>query len=148
MTLRQPLIPNAELVRFSVVTALGLVIDIILAWSLSEILLINIVLASAAGFVIGAGFNYILHQAWTFQRARDNLPPQLLMRYCLILGATLATRLGVVYGLGQNVPETQNTFIVLALAISMSFIVNYLGNKFFVFKRVLVPNSSNEDNQL
>jgi putative flippase GtrA len=112
----------------------GLAVDISLAWVLSAVGGVNLVLAAAAGFSAGATFNYLLQGFWTFRRAERRLSVAQIMRYSAALGATLATRLAVVYTLSQILTAKQSELAILLLATILSFAVNYLASKHFVFK--------------
>lgn len=126
-----------EFLRFATVAVSGLAVDISLAWGLSAVVGVNLVLAAAAGFVAGAAFNYLLHEFWTFQRTERRLSVARMVRYSAALGATLATRLAVVYALSQILNAKQSELAILLLATIVSFAINYLASKYFVFKSTL-----------
>lgn len=137
---------SAEFLRFAAVTVVGLIIDISIAWALSEMLLFNLVFAAAAGFATGAAFNFLLHELWTFRRAERQLSARRMLRYCGALGATLTTRLGVVYGLSQILGAGPSNLVVLLLATVLSFSVNYLVSKLFVFQSAILPKTASKGN--
>lgn len=139
-------IPGAEFLRFAAVTVAGLVVDIFLAWGLSAMFGLNLVLAAAAGFSVGAAFNYLLHELWTFRRSERRLSTGRMLRYCAALGATLATRLAVVYGLSQVLNADQSHLAILLLATVLSFFVNYMVSKTFVFRSALQPETTSKGN--
>lgn len=125
---------RAEFLRFTAVAVAGLAVDISLAWVLSSGFGLNLVLAAAVGFGAGASFNYLMHEFWTFRRAERQLSTRRMLRYCGALAATLATRLAAVYGLSQFPYAAQSELAILLLATVLSFFVNYLVSKFFVFR--------------
>ena len=137
----RPVIPSAEFLRFAAVTVLGLITDISLAFWLSKFFGINLVIAAAAGFAVGAIVNYLLHEFWTFQCADRRLSTSRMLRYCGAVGATLITRMAAVYALSQTLFADQGSLIILLLATLLSFFVNYLLSKFFVFQLALPPKS-------
>jgi len=124
----------AEFLRFAAVAVTGLVVDISVAWGLSAALGLDLVLAAAMGFATGAVFNYLLHAFWTFQQVEHHMPLRRMLRYGGALGATLATRLVVVYSLSQVLNAGQNHLVILLLATVLSFAMSYLLNKLFVFR--------------
>ena len=132
-------VPDAEFLRFAAVTVAGLGVDISLAWGLS-------VFASAAGFSAGAAFNYLLHELWTFRRSELQLATRRVLRYCAALGATLTTRLAVVYGLSQFLNADQSHLVILLLATVLSFFINYMAIKTFVFRSALQPETTSKGN--
>ena len=137
----RPMIPSAEFLRFAAVTVLGLIADILLAFGLSETFGINLMIAAASGLVAGAIINYLSHEFWTFQCADRRLSTSRMLRYCGAVGATLITRMAVIYALSRTLFADQGTLIILLLAAVLSFFVNYLVSKLFVFRPALPPKS-------
>jgi putative flippase GtrA len=137
---------GGEFLRFATVAVAGLAVDISLAWGLSAVVGVNLVLAAATGFSAGAAFNYLLHEFWTFRRAERRLSLARMLRYGGALGATLATRLAVVYALSQILNAKQSELAILLLATILSFAVNYLASKHFVFKSAVQPKTASKGN--
>ncbi len=135
---------SAEFLRFLAVALAGLIVDISLAWGLSTLFGVNLLLAAATGFASGATFNYLLHEFWTFRRAERRLSLTRMLRYGGALGTTLATRLAVVYALSQVLTMAQSDLIILLLATILSFAVNYLVSKLFVFRPAGPPNTASK----
>lgn len=135
-----------KFLRFTVVLVVGLAVDISLAWWLSAVVGVNLVLAAAVGFVAGAAFNYLLHEFWTFRRVERRLSVARMVRYSAALGATLATRLAVVYVLLQILKAKQSELAILLLATILSFGVNYLASKHYVFKPSVQPKTASKGN--
>lgn len=142
----RPTSKDREFLRFAAVAVAGLAVDISLAWGLSAVVGFNLVLAAAAGFVAGATFNYLLHEFWTFRRSERRLSSARMLRYGAALGATLATRLAVVYALSQILHAKQGELAILLLATILSFSVNYLASKYFVFKSAVSPKTTSKGN--
>jgi putative flippase GtrA len=135
---------SLEFLRFAAVAVAGLVVDISLAWTLSAALGIDLVLAAAAGFAAGAVFNYLLHEFWTFRRAERAVSSRRMIRYGVALGVTLGARLGVVYGLSRALGAAQSDLAILLCATVLSFFVNYLMSKLFVFQAAPPPETASE----
>jgi len=135
-----------EFLRFGAVALAGLAVDIALAWGMSVVVGANLVLSAAAGFAAGATFNYLLHEFWTFRRTERRLSSARMLRYGAALGAVLATRLAVVYALSQMLHAKQNELAILLLATTLSFFINYLANKHFVFKSAVSPKTTSQGN--
>ena len=142
MILFRSLRQSAEFLRFLLVAVAGLIVDISLAWGLSALLGVNLALAAAGGFACGAALNYFLHEFWTFRRTERRLSLARMLRYVGALGATLATRLAVVYALSQILTVAQSDLIILLLATILSFGVNYLVSKRFVFRLAAWPKTA------
>ena len=122
------------IVRFGIVALLGLAIDLGTAWLLASGGL-PLPGAAAAGFVVAAIVNYVIHERWTFQTearlsaARGGI-------YLAVLIVTLGIRVVVVAILEAAVfPAPQQRALPLLLAVAVSFLVNYSLSKRFVFTR-------------
>ena len=133
---------GAELARFLAVAVAGLAVDLGVAAALAGLAGVGLVWAAAAGFAAGAGLNYVLHELWTFRDGARQLSAARLLRYGGALAATLAARLAVVAGLDAVLADPRWDLPILAAAAGVSFGVNYLASKLFVFTRATVPAES------
>lgn len=119
-----------ELVRFFVVTVLGVILDLAIAFALHEWAGVPLWLAAATGFAIAAGANYVIHQTWSFRSG-----PLSLRRAGLYAGValvTLAVRVGIVALLDRALPGAWPLAILVAGA-GGSFCVNFVLSKRVVF---------------
>jgi putative flippase GtrA len=122
-----------EMARFLAVLVIGLVVDVTVAWSASYFLGIPLWLAAAAGFLVAAALNYLLHEVWTFRIGMHRPTAGRMARYGLTLCATLVTRVATVAVLAQ-ILENDYALPVLIAGAGVSFCVNYLLSKYFVFR--------------
>jgi putative flippase GtrA len=122
-----------ELARFTSVAFAGLTIDLGLAWTLAEVFNAPLVVAAAAGFAAGAGFNYLLHELWTFRRGASKPSVGRALRYAGVLGLTLAARLVTVAALVRLAGDETAEFPILIAAAGVSFGVNYIASRTLVF---------------
>lgn len=122
-----------EMARFLAVVVIGLVVDVTVAWCVSYFLGIPLWFAAAAGFVVAAALNYLLHEVWTFRIGMHRPTAGRMARYGIALCATLATRVATVAVLAQ-IFGNDYALPVLIAGASVSFCVNYLMSKFFVFR--------------
>ncbi len=123
---------RAELARFGVVAVLGLCADLGLAWALAVWGGWPLPGAAVAGFVCGAVVNYLLHTVWTFQAGPPSLRRGVL--YLVSLGVVLGVRLGVLFVLERIAPlMPMREAALLAVAATVSFLVNYLLSRHIVF---------------
>lgn len=135
----------SQVMRFGVVSVAGVIVDIAVGWFLATELGMPLTLAAAIGFMVAAALNYVLHARWTFAGAATSLSVRRGGLYLLSLGATLATRLGVVALLQQLMPDGQlKPLLVLVPAIGASFLVNFLLNKLLVFRSGAEPRSGEQ----
>jgi putative flippase GtrA len=119
-----------ELVRFFLVTVLGVVIDLAIALALHTYAGADLWLAAAIGFALAASANYVIHQTWSFRSGPLSLKRAGL--YALVALVTLAVRVGIVALLEQAVPGAWPLAILIAGA-GGSFLVNFGLSKFVVF---------------
>jgi putative flippase GtrA len=130
----------SELLRFFVVTVLGVVIDLAIAYALHSGLGVPLWIAAAIGFTLAASANYVIHQTWSFRSG-----PLSLKRagaYALVALATLAVRVGIVVLLDQLVAGAWPLAILVAGA-GGSFCVNFALSKFLVFTPSHSPAQTN-----
>lgn len=129
-----------EAARFFAVAIAGLVLDLAVAWSAVRLLGLPLWLAAAVGFAVGAGVNYALHELWTFREGARRLSAGRALRYGAALAATLGSRVGTVAVLATLVGDAYPLPVLLAGA-GVSFLVNYLISKHFIFR----PDSGARD---
>lgn len=127
---------RSDVVRFGIVSVLGLALDLSLAWTLATIGGVPLPAAATAGFLAGAVSNYVLHARWTFGSADRKLTAALGGRYALSLAATLAARVVSVAALERLTPPgADSNLLVLMSATGVSFLVNFLLSKYLVFRQ-------------
>lgn len=119
-------------VRFGIVAMLGLAVDLGTAWLLAMAGL-PLPAAAAAGFVVAAAVNYVVHERWTF-RTGARLSTTRGSRYVTVLAVTLGVRVTTVSILEYTVfPESGQRALPLLFAVAVSFFINYLLSRRFVF---------------
>lgn len=119
-----------ELLRFFVVTVLGVVIDLAIAFALHTGLGVPLWLAAATGFTLAAGVNYVIHQTWSFRSGP--LSARRAGLYALVALATLAVRVAIVALLERALAGAYPLAILIAGA-GGSFFMNFTLSKFVVF---------------
>ena len=122
----------SQLVRFFVVTVLGVVLDLAIALALHTYAGAPLWLAAATGFALAAGVNYVIHQSWSFGGGLASLSARRAALYGAVALLTLAVRVGIVAALDRLVPGAWPLLILVAGA-GGSFFVNFALSKFVVF---------------
>jgi putative flippase GtrA len=120
----------SELVRFFVVTVLGVILDLAIAFALHQWAGVPLWLAAATGFTLAASANYVIHQSWSFRSGPLSLRRAGL--YALVALATLAVRVAIVALLDRMLPGAWPLAILVAGA-GGSFCVNFALSKCVVF---------------
>lgn len=121
-----------ELARFFVVTVLGVIIDLAIAFGLHTGLGVPLWLAAAIGFSLAASANYVIHQTWSFQSGPRRLSARRAGLYAAVALATLAVRVAIVALLDRALTGAYPLAILIAGA-GGSFFVNFALSKFVVF---------------
>jgi len=124
-----------EAVRFLAVAVAGLALDLAVAWSAAGIFDLPLWLAAATGFAVAAAMNYALHELWTFRDGPRRLSTDRALRYAGALVTTLGARVVTVAVLALLLGDGY-ALQVLAAGAGVSFCVNYLITKHFVFSPV------------
>ena len=124
-----------EMMRFSIVSVGGVVVDIAVSYAVASHLGAPLWLAAAVGFSVAAVGNYVLHDAWTFRQEKAPvLSSRRALYYFISSGVTLLSRLAVVSWLATWISRDQALEILIGGA-AVSFFVNYGVSKFLVFPK-------------
>jgi putative flippase GtrA len=122
-----------EAIRFLVVAVAGLILDIAIAWCAARLLGLPLWIAAATGFCVAALMNYALHELWTFRQGIRRISTGRALRYAAGLAITLAARVTAVAILAACV-SNDRTLGILIVGAGVSFLVNFLISKHFVFR--------------
>lgn len=123
-----------DLLRYAATVALGLAVDLALARA-ALALGVPIALAAVLGVAGGAAFNYAMLAGWVFPGAgADGAIPRPL-RYLGALAATMAVRALGVSVLSAVLPGPTPPLVILGAAVGISFALNFLLSKHWVFRR-------------
>ncbi|UAB79813.1 GtrA family protein [Erythrobacter sp. SCSIO 43205] len=121
-----------EMVRFFVVTVLGVFLDLAIAYGLHELGSVPLTLAAVIGFVCAASANYVAHQVWSFSGGAGSLSANRAVKYGAVAALTLVVRVGVVALLDAWLAGAF-ALLILICGAGVSFFVNFALSKFFVF---------------
>ena len=128
-----------ELTRFFLVSVSGVVVDIALAYAIATLLGTPLWTAAALGFLVAAFGNYFLHELWTFRCKTSQLSTKRAVYYVMTSSVTLSSRLMVVAGLSAWF-SSDYTLVILIGGAAVSFFVNFIISKYFVFSRYAANN--------
>ena len=119
--------------RYPVVILGGFAIDLSIAWISHEVFGIDLVAAAALGFVVAMAMSYFAHEFWTFRRASSAVSGRRFIKFVLASGATLATRLALVWLTGLLTFLPGDALVRLLLAYGGSMVVGFAVNRGVVF---------------
>ena len=124
-----------ELTRFGMVTVLGLVVDLVVAWTFAVVFFVSLPMAAAVGFGCGALLNYLLHRIWTFRGGQEASSHRQLTLYMIVLMVVLTVRIIGVAVLTLIIGDPRGYELpILVAATAASFVVNYFLSKYVVFR--------------
>lgn len=120
--------------RYLVVVVGGFAVDFAIAWLTHKLFALDLLLAATGGFVVAMLLSYFAHEFWTFQRPGSAVSMTRFFKFVGACGATLATRLLLVWSSGLVPDLSEATLPRLAIAYGGSLLVGFLLNKKAVFK--------------
>lgn len=122
-----------QLGLFLVIGIVTVVVDFSSYRILSELKLMDIDMAKAAGFLIGTLLAYCANRFWTF--GHKSHKPGSAWRFMVLYASTLLLNV-LINSLALQLLDDRVTSIQLAFlaATGFSALLNFLGMKFFVFK--------------
>jgi len=123
----QSLIKNS-MFRFLVIGGTATTIDGALYWFLTTY--INPSLAKALSLSLAASYSYVANKKWTFADSSDTTPKK-VVNYVLVQLVNLSINVGVNY---LVLRLTENKFLSFLTATAVSTVVNYLLQRFWVFR--------------
>ena len=125
-----------ELAIFLVVGATTVLVDFVTYRSLFQFGSMNVNIAKVGGFLIGTFFAYCANRIWTFghkPHARGTA-----LRFAILYGSTLSANVAI-NSLALKLVGNEFDAIKLAFLIAtvVSASINFIGMKYFVFRRRL-----------
>lgn len=123
---------KAELLRFIIVGLVTVAIDLVV-YTFMSMFGLQISIAKAIGFISGTIFAYFANCIWTFA-ARRNVGSlaAFAILYILTLSANIAVNHTIIH-LFEG--RSFATGLGFSLSTAVSAVLNFLGMRFFVFKR-------------
>ena len=119
-------------IRFTLVSLLGVLVDFSISLILSELFFFNLALSAVIGFLFAALLNFSLHNVWTF--SSNHLKNEFIINtYVISLFMTILIRLFSIFFLQLLFDEFTNKKFILLIAITFSFSINFLLNRYYVF---------------
>ncbi|MDL2235013.1 GtrA family protein [Christensenellaceae bacterium OttesenSCG-928-L17] len=120
-----------QFLQFNIVGILNTAVDFAVYTLLTELLHVVYIPAKIISYACGILNSYILNSSWTFKKERRRTKREVLLFIAVNL-VTLCVSLGMM-ALCRNVFLIQSDFLCNVIATPVSMVLNFLGNKFFVF---------------
>ena len=122
-----------KFIKFGLVGALGLVVDMGLTWSIKEYVGLNPFIANAIGFITAVISNFYLNKIWTFQQKTSSEAHQPLLFFLFSL-IGLALNSLIILFLFEFI--SINFYLSKCIATLVVFFWNFFMNKKFTFQQV------------
>ena len=119
--------------RYLVVILGGFVVDLAVAWSTHELLRFDLLAAATLGFILAMVLSYFAHELWTFRRTASAVSLVRFTKFVVACGATLATRLLLIWATGLIGVLSGASLVRLLVAYGGSLVVGFLLNRNTVF---------------
>lgn len=116
-----------QLVRFFFAGITAVLVDFLVYIALLQI--IDYVIAKAIGFISGTIVAFVLNKYWTFEDGKFIIGQPL--RFALLYTITFFANGVVNYGIKELY---KNTLIAFLVATAVSTVLNFVGQKYWVFK--------------
>jgi len=120
--------------RFILIGGIGAFINLLILFSLTEFLNIYYLFSEVIAFFIAITHNYLVNKLWTFKEKFQDKSFQKYLQYIIISLLGLGVNLTVLFML----TECLSIWYIIAeiFATGVSSLVNFLGNKYWTFKKV------------
>ena len=122
-------IKKKELLRFLVGGGSAVVIDFV-TYRLLMLAGLGRSLSKAASYVLGAAVGFVINKRWTFES--KEFSPGEILRYIVLYAFTAGANTLVNKAVLFIIPSELFAFLC---ATGMSTVLNFLGQKFFVFRK-------------
>lgn len=144
-----------QITKFFIIGVSAVLVDFIVYYLLSDLLALNIDISKGTGFMVGTIYTYYLNKLWTWKYTEKS-NKGMIMKFALVYAVSFIFNILInKYGL-KLIPECDvrltldskagNTlnlfsikghkFLAFFLATLVSAVINFLGQKFLVFKQV------------
>ncbi len=121
--------------RFLIASIAALTADLVLTLILREATSLSLAASAAMSFVIVGAFFYFIHEFWTFRRAGSGASAKRLVQNLSVLAAAFVSRIATIGCLELwHTPGIALGAIYFLVGAGVSFSVNYLANRFWVFQ--------------
>lgn len=120
--------PKKELLKFCVGGGSAVIVDFFVYLLLKQNIYISV--AKIISFVSGAAVGFVINKLWTFESKAFKLSE--ILKYVLLYACSAIANALVNKGV---LVMTDITFFAFLCATGISTIMNFLGQKFFVFKK-------------
>jgi putative flippase GtrA len=125
-----------QVVRYALASVAALCLDIVLTLVLHSLTPLPLYVCSGIAFISVGFVFYFVHEYWTFRAVESRASMGRLIRNLAVLALSLATRVGSIAVMEfVHPPEGLLAPVYICVGAGLSFTVNFLVNRFWVFKK-------------
>ncbi|GAB6109649.1 GtrA family protein [Fusibacter bizertensis] len=121
-----------EVVRYIISGTSAVATDFMSYLILYELFKINVSVSKGISYVLGAFLAFLINKLWTFETAKAHKTHIALLKFGLLYGFSFSLNV-LINAVVLDI--TQITIFAFGFATGTSIVVNYLGQKFWVFKK-------------
>jgi putative flippase GtrA len=143
-----------QITKFFIIGVSAVIVDLVIYYFLSDLLGLNTDISKASGFLIGTVYTYFLNKKWTWrytEKSNKNMVTMFGLVYAVsFVFNILINKYGLLWIPDRNVfldvtidqdkysifAFKGGKFLAFFLATVVSAVINFLGQKFLVFKQV------------
>jgi len=122
-----------EFFKFGIVGLSGAVLNLMVFYLMTRFLGVHYMGSAVVAFVLAATSNYLLNKVWTFNEKIGHKIARKFVQFFVVSIVTLGINLGILFALVENVGI--HYMLAQAIAILLSMIFNYVGNKIWTFRK-------------
>ncbi|MBI2629913.1 glycosyltransferase family 2 protein [Candidatus Pacearchaeota archaeon] len=122
-----------EFFKFAIVGGIGTLVNVVILYLLTEKAGIYYIISAIFSFVIAMTSNFILNKIWTFEESIKSETAKKYLQFGLVSTTALLINLIFLY----LFTEIFGVYYIISqiLAIGMALIINFLGNKIWIFNK-------------
>lgn len=122
-----------QFLKFAVVGCINTLINLFVLYVLTEFFGIYYLISAVFAFVVAVGNSFVMNKLWTFEEKFKDNTLKKSIKFYLVSIAALLVNLFFLYFFTEIIGFYYLLSQIFAIAISLW--INFLGNKFWTFKR-------------
>lgn len=131
-----------QFIKFNIVGLSNTVVDFVIYFLLTDRAGLNYVLAQTISYTAGIANSYVWNTLWTFKKERSRTAREMLL-FILVNLVSYGVSVGVL-ALFKDVWGVPNEIVNKTVASLFSALVNFAGNKLFVFNKPVPAQEEQE----
>ncbi len=129
-----------EFIRYCIVGAIGTLVNLSILYFFTEVLSFYYLISAIIAFFFSVINNYVLNKVWTFKEKIQELIVRKYFKFITLSLISMTVNVSILFFL----VEFFNIWYIFAemIAILGAFLINFLGNKLWTFRKAYVTLNS------